>query len=558
MRIACVGGGPAGLFLATLLARGSRHSVSVFDRDPPDASYGFGVVMSRMSSARLRAVAPDVIDEISSLGVRWDGVEVQAWGDVARSQGHAFSAVGRNEMLRVLRKHARDAGVRIFQPWRVAGLGGVRGYDLVIAADGAGSGVRQELADHFKPSVRYGSSRYVWCGATRPFDCMTFLFAQGPHGPIGAHVYPYSRTASTFLIEAPEQVWRSAGLLDDATRPPGWTDQRLLDYCGQMFGDALGGAQLVGNGSRLLRFPEVRNARWSAPGVVLMGDAAHTAHFSVGSGTSMAMEDAAELASSLCRLSRVPDALAAYEAARRPVTASVQAAAWASSQYWERLEREVGRDASQIMLRLLTRTGQSDMELLLKVDPGLQAAMDAGRRALPAVPTPAVAFGSAGRGTREPRCAVLLRPSEIDALDGAPARTPDWAALALVVDGADASAEAVSRTAARLTQLRRCSAGAPAGVLYYAHGSEVPGVNFNAMAASMTALAQQAPLDFVAVGCRDGAQATQATQMTLCDYVRAELRVPAVYACAPGRLSYGRTHVAAARADHVWLLQAGP
>jgi 2-polyprenyl-6-methoxyphenol hydroxylase-like FAD-dependent oxidoreductase len=292
-----------------------------------------------MSIARLRAFAPDVIDEIMSHGVRWESVQVRAAGGVARSHGHAFAAVGRKEMLRVLRKHALDARVQIFQPWRVASASALRGYDVVVAADGAQSCIRQGMADHFEPSVRCGSSRYAWFGATRAFECMTFLFAEGPHGPMGAHVYPYSDTASTFLVEAPEHVWRDAGFAEDDPRPPGWSDERLLNYCQAVFASELGDGSLVANGSRLLRFPEVRNQRWSAPGVVLLGDAAHTAHFSVGSGTSMAMEDAAELASCLSRFARLPDAFRAYEAARRPVAASVQATAWASSQFWERLSR---------------------------------------------------------------------------------------------------------------------------------------------------------------------------------------------------------------------------
>ena len=559
MRIACVGGGPGGLLFALLLARTSRHSVTVFDRDPTDATYGFGVVLSRMSSARLRAFAPDVIDEILSHGVRWDSVEVRAGGDVARSHGHAFAAVGRKEMLSVLRKHALAARVRIFQPWSIASASALSGYDVVVAADGAGSWIRQGMADQFEPSVRCGSSRYAWFGATRAFECMTFLFAEGPHGPMGAHVYPYSNAGSTFLVEAPESVWRNADLSEDDSHPPGWTDEQVLNYCQAVFASELGDASLVGNGSRLLRFPEVRNQRWSAPGVVLLGDAAHTAHFSVGSGTSMAMEDAAELANCLSRFARLPDAFRAYEAARRPVAENVQAAAWASSQLWERLEREAGRDVSQIMLRLLTRTGQSDMELLRRVDPQLQASLDAERSKRPAAdPTAAVWLGDGERGPSEHPFAVLVRPSQIDALDSKPRRESEWAALALIVDEADTGEGAVERTAAQLSQLRLRSAGTPAGVLYLAQSGGTPALNFHAVSASMAALAKSTQLDFVAVGCRDATQATHATQMTLCEFVRAELGVPTVYACRPARLSHGRTHVAAARADHVWLIAGAP
>jgi anthraniloyl-CoA monooxygenase len=388
---------------------------------------------------------------------------------------------------------------------------------------------------------------------------MTFLFAEGPHGPMAAHVYPYSAAASTFLVEAPEHVWRNAGLVDGGSHPPGWSDQRVLDYCQAVFASELGGASLVANGSRLLRFPEVRNQRWSAPGVVLLGDAAHTAHFSVGSGTSMAMEDAAELASCLTRFARLPDAFRAYEAARRPVTESVQASAWASSQLWERLEREAGRDASQVMLRLLTRTGQTDMDLLCRVDPGLQASLAVEQIKQPAAePTAAVWLGEGEHGQSEQPFAVLVRQHQLDALGVRPPRESEWAALALIVDEADADEDAVERTTASLAQLRRCSAGAPAGVLYLARSGASPAVNFGSVSRSIAALARSTRLDFVAVGCGDATLATHATQMTLCEFVRAELGVPTVYACQPARLGHGRTQVAAARADHVWLIAGSP
>src|SRR5262249_52107322 len=168
-----------------------------------------------------------------------------------------------------------------------------------------------------------------------------------------------------------EQVWRDAGFTADDTQPPGWTDERLLRYCQNVFASDLEGAALIGNGSRLLSFADISNERWSAPPVVLLGDAAHTAHFSVGSGTSMAMEDAAELASCLSRFANIDEAFRAYEAARRPVVSVIQLAAWASRQFWEQLKHEAHRDIDEILLRLLTRTGQTDVDLLRRIDPGL-------------------------------------------------------------------------------------------------------------------------------------------------------------------------------------------
>ncbi|HWO15059.1 MAG TPA: FAD-dependent monooxygenase [Polyangiaceae bacterium] len=558
MRVACVGGGPAGLFLALLLARTGRHRVDVFDRDVEGATYGFGVVFSRLSLARLRAAAKDVMDELLEHGVSWQSVEVRARGATATSHGHGFCAVERRAMLRVLRKHAAEAGAQIFQPWPVESTSAVKGYDVIVAADGAASRIRRQMADDFRPSIRCGSSRYVWFGLDRAFECMTFLLAEGPHGPMGAHVYPYSRTASTFLVEAPEEVWSRAGFGAGESQPPGWTDERALRYCEEVFASELGGGSLIGNGSRCLGFAEVRNERWSASGVVLLGDAAHTAHFSVGSGTSMAMEDAVELTSCLSRFSDVSDAFMAYEAARRPAVAGIQTAAWASSQFWEHLENEAGRDIDQTMLRLLTRTGQADLDLLYRIDPGL---ISKGRRASTLESGEATIAVPSGRGRpwqREQPTAALVESHEIDALEPGPAGTSAWAALALVVNGATCGAEAAQRAGRDLAELRRRSPAVPVGVYYRAQGTESAQADFTRAAASATALGQLTRPDFVAIGCTDTTPASQTMQMTLCDFVRSTLNLPTIYACLPARLGHARTHVEAARADAIWVIHGAP
>ena len=547
MRIACVGGGPAGLFLALLLARTGRHDVRVFERDRENASYGFGVVFSRLSAARLRAVAPDVVEEILSHGVRWQDVAVRAWnGAEARSSGHAFGAVERQAMLRVLRKHAVAAGVHVVQPAAVTALSDLHGYDLVVAADGAGSSIRQELAAELNPTVHYGATRYAWFGVERRFDCMTFLMAQGPHGPLGAHVYPYSSTHCTFLVEAPLRVWRDAGFASGGPLAPGATDPRALRYCEDVFARDLGGARLIGNGSRWLEFSEVRNAHWSWRNVVLIGDAAHTAHFSVGCGTSTAMEDAAELARCLSRFELVPDALRAYEAARKPVVANLQASAWASSQTWASLEHEAGRDAGEILLRLLTRTAQTDLDLLDKLDKSFAQNRAARQSA------PLVAAELSSQAPSEP-CTTLVSAQEIEALS--PERASQSAALALVVSSAAADPRA---TAAALKQLRSRARERPVGIFVLANGSTGPAGELERWSSWLATLRELAPLDLVAIGSTRSDAAASAVQMLLCELVRSKLQLPAIYACPQSRLSHARTHVAAARADRIWITRSTP
>jgi len=560
MRVACVGGGPGGLFLALLLRRTGQYTVDVFDRAPEDATYGFGVVLSRMSVARLRSAAKDVMNDILSQGVSWQSVEARYRGAVARSSGHDFGAVERRAMLRVLRTHATKAGVRISQSCRVDALELLHDYDIVVAADGAGSSTRTQLANHFRPAITHGTSRYVWFGADRAFACMTFLLADGQHGLVGAHVYPYSGTQSTFLVEAPDQVWRAAGFTADDSRPSGWTDERLLHYCEKMFASDLQGARLTGNGSRLLSFAEVRNERWSIPRVVMLGDAAHTAHFSVGSGTSMAMADAAELASCLSRVSNFDEAFRAYEAARRPVVSDIQLAAWASRQFWEQLNNEAHRDIDEILLRLLTRTGQTDVDLLRRIDP-----------VLPSLAPPRLERNRYGEKTfsaaplsqcAELRCetpvAALIRPHEIDEICARKSQEHQWSAVALIVDCNRDNLQAVSETAAQLTKLRAFVRGVSVGVFHLAHTRELPQVAAGRVRAFAAALCKLVPLDFMSIGCTEPMTASRTMQMRLCEFVRSELGLTSVYACLPAHGSHARTHVAAARADRIWLLRAPP
>jgi 2-polyprenyl-6-methoxyphenol hydroxylase-like FAD-dependent oxidoreductase len=554
VRVACVGGGPGGLFLSILLARAGRHTVDVFERHAANVTYGFGVVFSRMSAARLRAGAMHVLDEVLDHGVKWESIEVRVRGTSFKSSGHGFGAVDRQTLIRVLQKHAQAAGARIHHstPAHAANL--LEDYDVIVAADGAGSGTRRHLADHFRPTVTHGSSRYIWLAMDRAVESMQFLIADGRDGPVGAHVYPYSAVASTFLAEVPEDVWRRAGFTDEQ-RPPGWNDDLAKEYCEEVFAQDLAGARLIGNGSRWQTFTEVRNERWFAPPVVLLGDAAHTAHFSVGSGTSMAMEDAAELARCLARFDRVDAAFEAYQAARQPSVAAIQESAWTSSQFWERLQNEVGRDVGELMLRLLTRTGQTDLDTLLRIDGHLSTVLrpasdiDHAHDAIPAVRW--------GDVHREPHAtgAALVESSQIAEINAFGEDLSRWDCVAVTADWQEDYSHEPQRCAHDIGELRKRASRTPCGLFVLVDTKESQRLIVDRLRAHLCALRNRVALDFVSVGRISLLPAARALQMVLCDFVKSELRLPAVYACTPEHLNHARTHVQAARADQIWLLQ---
>jgi len=545
------------LFLSILLGRTGKFSVDVFERHAANVTYGFGVVFSRMSAARLRSNAMDVLDEIFSHGVRWQTIEVRAGGNSFTSSGHGFGAVDRQTLLQVLTRHARGAGVRIHHSCAVECTSLLEDYDIVVAAEGAGSATRQRLAGYFKPTVTHGSSRYIWLGMDRAADSMKFLVADSDDGPIGAHVYPYSAHASTFLVEMPEGVWISAGFADEP-HAPGWNDDRAVEYCEEVFAGELAGARLIGNGSRWQQFSEVRNEHWSAPPIVLLGDAAHTAHFSVGSGTSMAMEDAAELARCLNRFERVEEAFDAYEAARQPTVAAVQDSAWTSSLFWERLGNEAGRDVGELMLRLLTRTGQTDLDTLLRIDAKLSAVLPvASGIARDSGTIPAARWSYLCKELRASG-AALVEPREIPDVDARRFDASRCRSIAVIADWQKDCEQALHRCAHGIVELRKRLPGTPEGVFILVDGKVLQRPTVVRIREYLAKLGSLVPLDFICVGRIDLLPSARALQMVLCDFVKSELRLPAVYACTPAHLSHARTQVHAARADEIWLLQGSP
>ena len=306
VRIACLGGGPGGLLAALLAKRGDPdREVTVFERNRPGDTFGFGVVFSDATLEGIHAADPVLRGALAGHGAHWDEIEVRLRGERWQFGGNGMAAVARKTLLSLLQQRAAEAGVDIrFATPAEPGDLLQAGYDLVIAADGANSAMRDRFADVFCPSVAAASAKFIWFGTTYPFGGLTFVHEQGPHGVFAVHGYPIGGGISTFIVEADEQSWRAAGLdAFDPGQPPGPSDEASQAYLEKLFAEQIGGCPLLVNNSRWANFRTWRTARWrhraGPTAIALLGDAAHTAHFSVGSGTKMAMEDAVALVAAL-------------------------------------------------------------------------------------------------------------------------------------------------------------------------------------------------------------------------------------------------------------------
>lgn len=394
MRIAVIGGGPSGLYFAILMKRADPGlEVVVHERNRPDDTFGFGVVFSDATLVEVRDADPDTYAAITDEFVHWDDIDVHFGGETIRTTGHGFSGMSRQTLLRVLQGVAQDLGVDLRFESEIEALEAFADFELVVGADGVNSGVRDLLGSAVGPSIDERPNRFVWLGTTKPFPAFTFYFRENEHGLWRVHAYQYEPGRSTFIVECTEETWQSAGL--DSV-----TEEETLAFCEELFAEELEGHPLIANRSVWRAFPTIRCARWSSERTVLIGDAAHTAHFSIGSGTRLGMLDGIALRDALMsgwaehgpRVGSdgptgdsmpvsVSTALEAYEALRRPPVESLQRAAQASLEWFEATERYMALDPVQFCFTLLTRSLRithedlriRDADFLRRVDAGVAA-----------------------------------------------------------------------------------------------------------------------------------------------------------------------------------------
>lgn len=375
MRIAVVGGGPAGLYFAYLRRR--RHpddEVVVIERNPAGATFGFGVVFSERAMDFLRADDPETADAIAPGMETWSDIALVHRGEEVAIDGVGFSAIGRLELLRILAARAEAAGVRPRWETEVASPDELDGFDLVVAADGVNSSVRRAYEGDFGTSLSYLSNKFAWFGTTKPYDRLTQTFVETAHGTFNAHHYRYRPGMSTFIVECDRATWLRAGL----DRMP---HEEARAFCGRVFADALEGRPLVSNRSVWRNFPVLWNERWSFRNIALVGDALRTAHFSIGSGTRLAMEDVLALARALDDArGDVPEALARYEADRRPAVEKLARAARASAEWYERFPDHMRLAPLDFAHAYVTRSGRVDDDRLRRMAPRFMARYDAAKR----------------------------------------------------------------------------------------------------------------------------------------------------------------------------------
>ena len=381
MRIAVVGGGPGGLYLAALAKQLSpTREITVWERNAPDDTFGFGVVFSDETLGGIEHADPQIYSAMEREFARWDDIDVHYRDRVITSGGHGFAAISRRRLLHILQQRCTDLGIGMhFRTEAPDPAALAAGYDLVVAADGANSATRAQFSSAFGPAIESRRCKYIWLSTDLVFDAFKFYVVQTPYGVMQVHGYPYDATGSTFIVEMLEQVWAKAGFagLAPAGLAPGQSDEASIAKMIDLLGHIIGDHAIEANNSKWISFGTLRCSSWRNHNVVLLGDAAHTAHFSIGSGTKLAMEDALALAACLNEQPDVDSALDAYEAERRPVVESTQRAAQASLEWFENLGQYTHQDPEQFAFNIITRSRRVTHENLRLRDPEFTASMDA-------------------------------------------------------------------------------------------------------------------------------------------------------------------------------------
>lgn len=380
MRIVCIGGGPAGLYFALLMKKADpRHTIRVIERNRPDDTFGWGVVFSDQTLDNLAVADPNTHALIRDSLNHWDDIDIHFKGRTMTSSGHGFIGIGRKRLLNILQDRCAELGVELIFQTEVTDETPYADADLIIASDGANSFIRRKYADHFKPTIDRRQCKFVWLGTHKLFDAFTFAFEETEFGWFQAHAYRFDRDTSTFIVEMPEENWLKAGF-DQMTADEG------VAFCERLFAPYLDGYPLLNNAKHLknpwINFNRITNEHWSYKNIVLMGDAAHTAHFSIGSGTKLAFEDAIGLARVLCRGHgtegvNIAEALQEYEAERRIEVLRIQNAARNSTEWFENVKRYTALEAEQFAYSLLTRSQRISHENLRLRDKTYVAGLEA-------------------------------------------------------------------------------------------------------------------------------------------------------------------------------------
>ena len=374
LRIAIVGGGPAGLYFAILMKKlNPDNSITILERDGPDDTFGWGIVFSDQTFSYLADRDPESCRQIINASETWDNVDVVHKNQKITIRGNRFSGISRLTFLNILQKRCLELGVDIRFLTNVTEVDELQGYDLLVGADGANSIVRRTFSEFFEPILDWRNNNYIWLGTNHLFHGLTLTFRESDAGLFIAHSYKFSNTTSTFIVECAEDVWKRSGL-DKAS------EQETCEYLAKVFENDLDGHPLLSNNFvRWLNFLLVKNRRWSHNNVVLLGDALHTAHFSIGSGTKLALEDAIALAGCFEKGASVEASLSGFESVRKPVIEAYQEAAHSSLLWFETAKNDLNLHPLQFAYTLMTRSKRIDYDRLKRRDPEFIEAYDAWR-----------------------------------------------------------------------------------------------------------------------------------------------------------------------------------